>query len=66
MDNKYTEEELNQFSKKVLIKLLMTTTEQMNQLQEQMKLLTEQINVLTQHQFGQHSEKRKEQSEVLQ
>ena len=64
MENKFTEEELNQFSKQMLIKLLMTTTEQMNQLQEQMKLLTEQINVLTQHQFGQHSEKRKEETET--
>lgn len=31
----FTEEEWNQFSKKMLIKLLLTTTKQLNEVQEQ-------------------------------
>jgi transposase len=57
MAMKYTEDELNQCSKKVLISLFLAMQEQMEQLNRNMKLLTEQVAIANQKRFGRSSEK---------
>lgn len=54
---KYTEDELNQCSKKVLISLFLAMQEQMEQLNKNMELLTEQVAIANQKRFGRSSEK---------
>ncbi|MDD2294085.1 MAG: IS66 family transposase [Bacteroidales bacterium] len=54
---KYTEDELNQCSKKVLISLFLAMQEQMEKLNRNMELLTEQVAIANQKRFGRSSEK---------
>lgn len=57
MASKYTEDELNKCSKKVLISLFLAMQEQMEQLNRNMELLTEQVAIANQKRFGRSSEK---------
>jgi len=57
MAMKYTEDELNKCSKKVLISLFLAMQEQMEQLNRNMELLTEQVAIANQKRFGRSSEK---------
>lgn len=57
MASKYTEDELNQCSKKILISLFLAMQEQMDQLNRNMELLTEQVAIANQKRFGRSSEK---------
>lgn len=57
MAQKYTEEELNKCSKKILISLFLAMQEQMVQLNRNVELLTEQVSIANQKRFGRSSEK---------
>ena len=53
----YTEAELNEFSKKHLIQLLLQQQEQLNRLNDNMERLIEQIRVMNTGRFGRKTER---------
>lgn len=57
MGRKYTNDELNQYSKKELVLLVQSLQEQMDQLNRNMENLIEQIRIANQQRFGRHSER---------
>ena len=57
MAQKYTEEELNKCSKKILVTLFLAMQEQMTQLNRNVELLTEQVAIANQKRFGRSTEK---------
>lgn len=57
MGQKYTAEELNSCSKEMLVSLLLSMQEQMEQTNRNLEILTEQIAILNQKRFGRSSEK---------
>lgn len=57
MSRKYTNDELNQYSKKELVLLVHSLQEQMNQLNRNMENLIEQIHIANQQRFGRQSER---------
>ena len=60
MGNEFTEEELNKFSKKMLVKMQLQNTRELREMKEQLALLTERINVLIKNQYGRSTEKKEE------
>ena len=54
---KYTEAELNNFSKKHLVSLLLAQQEQLDRLNDNIERLIEQINVMNSNRFGRHTER---------
>lgn len=57
MNTPFTEEQLNQCSKEMLIGLLLSMQEQMAQMNKNMELLIEQISIANQKRFGRSTEK---------
>lgn len=57
MGRKYTNDELNQYSKKELVLLVQSLQEQMDQLNRNMENLIEQIRIANQQRFGRQSER---------
>ena len=53
---KYTEEELNKCSKKMLISLFLSMQDQLEALNKNMELLIEQVAMSNQRRFGSSSE----------
>ena len=53
---KYTEEELNKCSKKMLISLFLSMQDQLEALNKNMELLIEQVAMSNQRRFGRSSE----------
>lgn len=61
MENKkFTEQELNNFPKEIIIKMYLQLTESMDRMSMQIENLTEQVAILTQHRFGRKTEKASE------
>ena len=54
---KYTEAELNEFSKKHLVKLMLDQQEQLARLNDNMERLLEQFSLMQNHRFGRKTEK---------
>ena len=54
---KYTEAELNEFSKKHLVKLMLDQQEQLARLNDNMERLLEQFSLMQNHHFGRKTEK---------
>lgn len=54
---KFTEDQLNQFSKKHLVKLLLEQQEQLARLNDNMERLIEQINIMQNYRFGRKTER---------
>jgi hypothetical protein len=54
---KYTEEELNNFSRKHLIELLLSQQEQLDRLNDNMEKLIEQIGIMNSNRFGRKTER---------
>lgn len=57
MSTPFTEEQLNQCSKEMLVSLLLSMQEQMAQMNKNMELLIEQVSIANQKRFGRSSEK---------
>ena len=57
MSKKLTENELNQYSKEMIIQLFLAMQDQMEALNRNMELLIEQISIANQKRFGRSSEK---------
>ncbi|MCD8111675.1 MAG: IS66 family transposase [Escherichia coli] len=57
MGTKYTVEQLNSFSRRELIMLLLSQQEQLNKMNDSFERLTEQIRIANQQRFGRHTEK---------
>ncbi|NLN05351.1 MAG: hypothetical protein GX166_11170 [Clostridiaceae bacterium] len=57
MGKKLTENELNQYSKEMIIQLFLAMQDQMEVLNRNMELLIEQISIANQKRFGRSSEK---------
>ncbi|WP_349948561.1 transposase [Lacrimispora sp. BS-2] len=57
MANTFTEEQLNECSKEMLVQLFLSMQEQMGQMNRNMELLIEQLSIANQKRFGRSSEK---------
>ncbi|MCP1101015.1 hypothetical protein M2454_000236 [Aequitasia blattaphilus] len=57
MGQKYTAEELNQFSKQELVFLVSSLQGQMETMNENLEKLIEQVRIANQQRFGRHTEK---------
>lgn len=56
----FTKEQLNGFSKALLVELAFKMQEQLIEMNSMLAQLTERVNVLTQNRFGRHTEKSSE------
>ncbi|MEW4411870.1 hypothetical protein [Clostridium sp. AN503] len=57
MPTSFTEEQLNQCSKEMLVKLLLSMQDQMAQMNRNMEILIGQVSISNQKRFGRSSEK---------
>ena len=62
MSVKFTEEQLNNFDKAMLIQLFLNQQEQLESIDSKMQLLLEQMADMNRHRFGRSSEKSDEET----